>query len=97
MFDARVLQTTRIELTSLQINMVDKPSYFQTILEIDHIGDIPIFTRFQPLPCGTILRLHKALPFTMAQPRVSNGGQGWLPGNPFMESKVHQWSTFQPS
>ena len=56
--DSTVLQTERVELTRYQIAQIGRPSYFESLIEIDHLAEVPILSRFQPSQRATKLRLH---------------------------------------
>ena len=95
--ESRVLQTERVELTRFQIASTCRPSYFESLFEIDHLAEVPILTRFQPSDPGTILRLHAQTAFVLAQPKVSQPLYGWYNSDARMEPVVHLWSTTQPT
>lgn len=65
--DSRVLYTARAELNRFEIARNDRPSlYFLYLVDIDHLAEIPILTRFQPSEFGTFLRLHVETAFLVA-------------------------------
>ena len=44
--DSVVLSTERVELTRFQIAQIGRPSYFESLIEIDHLAEVPIVSRF---------------------------------------------------
>lgn len=44
--DSTVLMTERVELTRYQIAQIGRPSYFESLIEIDHLAEVPIVTSF---------------------------------------------------
>ena len=76
----------------------DRPSfYFFYLAEIDHLAEIPILTRFEPSHYATYLRMHVDSSHMVAQPKVLNPLQGWVPGDPTMEPIIHSWSRTEPT
>jgi len=45
--DSRILHTERVELTRFQAAQTNRPGYFEQLLQIDHLTEVPILTRFQ--------------------------------------------------
>lgn len=89
--DSRVLMTERLELTRFQIAQLIRPSYFENLLEIDHLAEVPILTRFAPSTFDTTLLMHVNTRFAMAQPKVLSASNGWMPGSFMTESTIHSW------
>ena len=56
--DSVVLHTERVELTRYQIAQIGRPSYFESLIEIDHLAEVPILSSFQPSQRDTKLLLH---------------------------------------
>ena len=69
---------------------VERPStVFTAEFEIDHLGETPLLTRFQPSQSSTYLRMHETTAFILAQPSVENPLAGWTPGQKMMEPIIH--------
>jgi hypothetical protein len=60
-------------------------------VEIDHLAEVPIITRFQLSDTETIFLPHIGTKIVLAQPKVHCAKQGWLPGQLMSESTLHSW------
>lgn len=93
--DSRVLQTERVELTRDQVAQIGRPSYFESLIEIDHLAEVPILSRFMPSQTETSLLLHRDTKLVVATPKVHNPKAGWVPGAVMMEPFVVLWDYYK--
>ena len=95
--DSRVIHTERVELTRYQVAATNRPGYFDHLVQIDHLTEVPIVSRFALSEHGTVLRPHIDTLFTMSTPKVLSPIEGWHPGDAMMEAIVHRWDPLLPT
>ena len=89
--ESRVLSTERIELTRFQVAQLIRPSYFDETIEIDHLAEVPILTRFAPSDSATTMMIHYHTKVLTGLPKVRSALAGWNPGEYTSESTIHSW------
>jgi hypothetical protein len=57
-------------MSRMQIAQIGRPSYFETVLELDHLAEIPIVSRFQEAQRDTRLLIHREEKLSVATPKV---------------------------
>ena len=89
--ESRVLQVERVELTRSETAELNRPAFFESLLEIDHFAEVPILTKFDPSPTAKHILPHLGTKFIVSQPKVLDPSRGWSPDNFHLEPIVHTW------
>lgn len=95
--DSRVIHSERVELTRYQIAATNRPGYFDDLVQIDHLSEVPILTRFHLSEHSTVILPHIDTLFTTSTPKVMSPIEGWHPGDAVMEPIIHRWDPMLPT
>jgi len=90
--ESRVLSSERIELTRFQVAQLIRPSYFSEVVEIDHLAEVPVLTRWAPSDTATTILCHPGTKLLTGLPKVRSALAGWSPGELTSESTIHSWN-----